>query len=180
MMLVHNKLGQKMSKKSPSNAASQLQAVLKALVRERQLENWRKEIADRIAKLLAQQKHAESEAVEIQGVLDADPELTAVARQLIKEAGDLKGSGDDEFSIYNPNYVTSDDKRKLLAKVLRDFRRENPNSETMSFAAIKAVLKSRYGIETASAGLFFRSEIKDWETRGGNKNKSVLLDQERL
>ena len=50
----------------------------------------------------------------------------------------------------------------------------------MSFAAIKAVLKSRYGIETASAGLFFRSEIKGWETRGGNKNKSVLLAQERL
>ena len=169
-----------MSKNPPSTAASQLQAVSKALVRERQLENWRKEIADGIATLLSQQKHAENEAVEVQAVLDADPELTAVARQLMKEAGDLKGSGDDEFSIYNPNYVTSDDKRKLLAKILRDFHRENPNADTMSFAAIKAVLKNRYGIETASAGLFFRSEIKDWETRGGNKNKSVLLAQERL
>jgi hypothetical protein len=169
-----------MSNKPPSRAACQLQAVSKALVRERQLENWRKEIADGIATLLSQQKHAEREALEIQGILDADPELTAVARQLMKEAGDLKGSGDEEFSVYNPNYVTSDDKRKLLAKILRDFHRENPNADAMSFAAIKAVLKSRYGIETASAGLFFRSEIKGWETRGGNKNKSVLLAQERL
>jgi hypothetical protein len=176
----NNTTRQAMSKSPPSRAASQLQAVSKALVRERQLDNWRKEIAAGIATLQSQQEHAEREAAEIQAILDADPDLTAVARQMMKTAGELKGSGDEEFSVYNPNYVTSEDKGKLLVKILRDFRRENPSAEAMSFAAIKAVLKSRYRIETASAGLFFRKELKSWETRGGNKNKSVLLASERL
>ncbi len=166
--------------KTPSKAASQLESLGKALARERQIQNWQKEIADKIATLESQQKHADREAAEIQKVLEADPELTAVARQMMQQAISRQGTGDDEFAIYNPNYVTSEDKRKLLRKILRDFQQESPSSDSMSFAAIKGVLKSRYGIETASAGLFFRRELKDWQTRGGNKNKSVVLEPSRL
>ncbi len=169
-----------MSKKPSSKAASQLEALGKALARERQLQNWQKELADKIATLESQQKHADREAMEIQKILEADPELTAVARQMMQQAIRLQGVADDEFAIYNPNYVSSEDKRKLLGKILRDFHQESPTSDSMSFAAIKSVLKSRYGIETASAGLFFRKELKDWQTRGGNKNKSVVLEPSRL
>lgn len=164
-----------MSRKIPSKAASQLEELGKALARERQLQNWKKELADKIAKLESQQRHADSEAAEIQRILDADPDLTAVARQMMQQAISLQGAGDDEFAIYNPNYVTSEDKKKLLEKILRDFHNENPGAETMSFAKIKDVLKSRYKIETASTGLFFRNELKNWQTRGGNKNKSIVL-----
>ena len=169
-----------MSQKNPSKAASQLEALGKALARERQLQNWQKELADKIATLESQQKHAEREAAEIQKILDADPELTVVARQMMQQAISLQGAGDDEFAIYNPNYVTSDDKKKLLVKILRDFHLENPDADAMSFSAIKSVLRSRFKIETASAGLFFRNELKHWETKGGNKNKSVLLKSDRL
>ena len=169
-----------MSQKTPSKAASQLETLGKALARERQIQNWQKEIADKIATLESQQKHAEREAAEIQRILEADPELTAVARQMMQQAISLQGAGDDEFAIYNPNYVTSEDKKKLLVKILRDFHNENPSAETMSFAAIKNVLKSRYKIETASTGLFFRKELKDWQTRGGNKNKSIVIENNRL
>lgn len=164
-----------MSQKTPSKAASQLEELGKALARERQLQNWKKELADKIATLESQQRHADSEAAQIQKILDADPELTAVARQMMQQAISLQGAGDDEFAIYNPNYVTSEDKEKLLEKILRDFHNENPTAETMSFAKIKNVLKSRYKIETASTGLFFRNELKNRQTRGGNKNKSIVL-----
>lgn len=169
-----------MSKKTPSKAASQLEALGKALARERQIQNWQKEIADKIATLESQQKHADREAAEIQRILEADPELTAVARQMMQQAISLQGVGDDEFAIYNPKYVTAADKKRLLLKILRDFHHENPSAEAMSFAAIRNVLKSRYKIETASAGLFFRKELKEWQTRGGNKNKSVVLEPSRL
>jgi hypothetical protein len=169
-----------MSQNNPSKAASQLEALGKALARERQLQNWQKEIADKIATLVSQQKHAEREAAEIQSVLDADPELTAVARHMMQQAIRLQGAGDDEVAIYNPKYVTSEDKKRLLVKILRDFHHDNPSAETMSFAAIRNVLKSRYRIETASTGLFFRNELKEWQTRGGNKNKSVVLESSRL
>lgn len=170
----------KTASRTPSQAASQLEAISKALARERQLQNWQKELADKIATLESQRKHAEREAAEIQKILEADPELTAVARQIMQQAIKLQGAGDDEFAIYNPNYVTSDDKKKLLIKILRDFHRENPTADTMAFATIKNVLKSRYRIETASTGLFFRNELKGWQTRGGNKNKSVVLETSRL
>ena len=78
-------------------------------------------------------------------------------------------------AIPNPKYVTADAKRELLTKILHDHRQENPEAQGMSYSAIKSVLQSRYGIETASAGLFFRNELKEWKTVGGNKNKSVVL-----
>ena len=45
----------------------------------------------------------------------------------------------------------------------------------MRFGLIKNVLLNRYKIETPSAGLFFRNQMKDYKTEGGNKNKTILL-----
>jgi hypothetical protein len=168
------------SQSNESEAAERLRSIAGALVREIQLENWQRELADKAATLQRQKEAAEKEARELRAVLDADPELTAVARQMMSKAVELRGSGDHEFSIYNPKYVTAEDKRRLLWKILRDFHLEHPESDAMSFAAIRLVLESRYGIQTSSAGMFFRHELKDWKTRGGNKKKEVLIDLSRL
>jgi hypothetical protein len=164
-----------MSRHKPSRAASQLQAVSKALIRERQVRAWAKELADKVATLQKQRQTAERELASIQEILDADPELTAVARRMMQKAAPAAGGRSAGVAIPNPRYVTADAKRELLTKILHDHRQENPEAQGMSYSAIRQVLQSRYGIETASAGLFFRNELKEWKSVGGNKNKSVVL-----
>jgi len=165
--------GAAMRRRKPSRAASQLQAVGKALVREREVRAATKEIADKLAALQKQQEAAGKELAALQEILNADPDLTAIAREMMRKAAVARGRGG--IAIPNPKYVSSDQKRALLLSILRDYSQENPGAEGMSYAAIKSVLRSRYGIETASAGLFFRNELREWESRGGNKNKSVVL-----
>ena len=92
----------------------------------------------------------------------------------MQKAVPAAGGRSARVAIPNPKYVTADAKRELLLRVLHDHRQENPEAQGMSCSAIKRVFRSRYGIETASAGLFFRNELKEWKTRGGNKNKSVV------
>lgn len=165
-----------MGRRKPSRAASQLRAVSKALARELEVRASAKEIADKLAALQKQQEAASRELAALQEILSADPDLTAIAREMMKKAVTARGG----FAIKNPKYVSSDQKKELLLRILRDYSRENPGAEGMSYASIKGILRSRYGIETASAGLFFRNELRDWESRGGNKNKSVLLKIGRI
>lgn len=161
-----------MGRRKPSRAASQLRAVGRALARELEVRASAKEIAGKLAALQRQQEAAERELTALQEILDADPELTAIAREMMQKAAAARVGG---VAVPNPKYVSSDRKRELLLQILRDYSRENPGAEDMSYGAIKGVLRSRYGIETASAGLFFRNELKGWQSKGGNKNKSVVL-----
>lgn len=160
-----------MGRRKPSRAASQLRALSRALARESELRASAKEIADKLAALQKQQHAANREIAALQEILSADPELTEIAREMMKKAAAARVG----FAIQNPKYVTSDQKKELLFRILRDYSREHPEAEGMSYAAIKGVLRSRYGIETASAGLFFRNELKDLKTTGGNRNKRVSL-----
>lgn len=164
-----------MGRQKPSKAASQLEAVSRALVREQQVRNWEKEIAGKINTLERQRSAAEKELAAIQAILNADPDLTAIARQIIEKAVALQEAGSAQVVVKNPRYVSSDSKKKLLLGILENYRQENPDADGMSYAAIKSVLRSQYGIETASAGLFFRNELKGWKTMGGNRNKRVVL-----
>lgn len=164
-----------MRRKKSSRAASQLRAVSEALTRERQLLAAAKEIADRLTDLQERRATAEKELVAIQEILNADPDLTATAREMMEKALVLQGGRSGGISVKNPKHVSSAEKRRLLLRILEDFRQENPEADGMSYAAIKRALRSQYGIETASAGLFFRNELKQWESKGGNKNKVVVL-----
>jgi len=159
----------------PSTAASQLRAVSAALVRERQVRDTARELAAKVASLQKQREATKKELAWIREILASDPDLTAIARRMMRNSVPQKEGGSTDVVISNPNYVSSGDKRKLLMKILRDFSQENPDADGMSFAAIKSVLQSRYQIETASAGLFFRNELKDLKTTGGNRNKRVSL-----
>jgi hypothetical protein len=159
-----------------SKAASQLAKLGKALVREKQLENWQKSLAEEQAKLGRQMEHAARELEQVREVLDADPELTAVAKEMMSAAAEQTIGADGGGPIQNPRYVSAASKKRLLEKILADFRLENPTSDSMGFGAIKEVLQTRYGVHTASAGLFFRNELKSYATRGGTKNRSVILD----
>jgi len=163
-----------------SEAATQLREVSKALLRESRLQSSLGELAARIAELQQQRQAAEQELAQLQAILGFDPALTAVARQMMDEAAHLRGSGDEECAVRNPKYVTSEHKRKLLRRILRDHHLEHPSASGMGFTLIRQVLQERYGIETASAGLFFRNELKEWPIRGGTKNREVVLDLERI
>jgi hypothetical protein len=164
-----------MSRQKPSKAATQLQAVSKALGRELEVLARKKEINTQIAALEKKREAADREIADIHRILSADPALTAIARQMMKKAASVAMPGGGDFVVANPRHVTAEDKRRLLSKILADYGREHPGADGMSFAAIKQVLQSQYSIETASAGLFFRDELKNWRTKGGNRNKSVIL-----
>lgn len=156
------------------NSAEKLKELSVALKKEIQLKNWKKELLDKKQIIEKQLERARKDLEAVKEVLDKDTELTAVARQMLNMALEMH-TNKDSLNIYNPNYVTTGDKVKLLEKILSDYKAENPKSKSMSFTDIKNVLKNRYQVETNSAGLFFRNQIKEYETIGGNKNKAVVL-----
>ena len=45
---------------------------------------------------------------------------------------------------------------------------------------MKGIRKSRDRRATVSAGLLFRRELKDWQSRGGTENKEVVRDLAKL
>lgn len=155
--------------------ADKLKELSQALKREIQIKNWKKELLDKKAIIEKQLEHARSDLEAVKEILDKDAELTAAARQMMNIALELQASGKDSLNIYNPNYVTTEDKEKLLTKILSDYKSENPKAKSMSFTNIKNILLSRYKIESQSAGMFFRNQLKEYQTTGGNKNKAVVL-----
>lgn len=78
-------------------------------------------------------------------------------------------------TLDNPKYVSSTNKEQLLKIILDDFKAENPKAGTMTFQQVKAVLESRYGVETRTIGDFFRRQLPSYETVGGNKKKMIIL-----
>ncbi len=164
-----------MAGKSSTEPAAQLDAIRKALRKEVQLKNALKEFRDKISVIQRQEQAVKRELDDLKEVLDEDKKLTAVAREMMSDALKLQGAGDGDFAVYNPAYVTTEDKEALLDKILTDYSTENPSRKSMSFIQIKNVLYNRYKIETQSAGLFFRNQLKAYETEGGNRNKVVVL-----
>ncbi len=161
--------------KKVSKPADRLKEISQALKREMQVKNWKKELLDKKAIIEKQLEHARNDLEAVKEILDKDAELTAAARQMMNIALELQAGSKDSLNIYNPNYVTTEDKEKLLTKILEDYKSENPKAKSMSFTNIKNVLLSRYKIESQSAGMFFRNQLKEYQTTGGNKNKAVVL-----
>lgn len=161
--------------KKGSKPADKLKEISQALKREIQVKNWKKELLDKKAIIEKQLEHARNDLEAVKEILDKDAELTAAARQMMNIALELQAGSKDSLNIYNPNYVTTEDKEKLLTKILSDYKSENPKAKSMSFTNIKNILLSRYKIESQSAGMFFRNQLKEYQTTGGNKNKAVVL-----
>lgn len=164
-----------MAAKEDTRTATELRSIIRALVREKHLTRILSEITEELAQLRRRESTLRESLSEVQSSLAATPELTEVARQIMEEATTLRETRNEEFSIPNPSYVSQKDKKRLLVKIVEDYRNENPTAEAMSYAEIKRVLRDTYGIETASTGLFFRNELRGWQTRGGNKNKAVII-----
>jgi len=165
-----------------SKAAEQLAAIQKGLRREIQLRNAVKEIDDKIVILQRQRNALAREQNELREVLDADPQMTEISRQMMADALKLQGAGTTDFAVYNPRYVSTEDKERLLEKILADYALENEGNRLvrgMPFSTIKAVLASRYGIKTESAGVFFRNQIKNYELAGGTRNKTILFNSRK-
>ena len=156
-------------------SAEDLKTVANLCKRKTQIENWQKEIEDQLETLERQKAKAQEEMAEVSALLDGDYKELVEAAKEFAEMTTPKDSAKPKFTIYNPNYVTNQDKEKLLAVILEDYKAENPTETSMTFQQVKAVLESRYGIETRSIGNFFNRQLKDYETTGGNKKKLIVL-----
>ena len=152
-----------------------LKKVGELLKRKRQIENWQKEIDDKIEKLERQKEASIAEQAEICEKLDGEyAELVEAASEFASNAG-IASEKQPEFAVYNPKYVSNADKEQLLKIILDEFKAENPKAGTMTFQQVKAVLESRYGVETRTIGNFFRRQLPSYETTGGNKKKVIVL-----
>lgn len=156
-------------------SADDLRKVANLYKRKEQIENWQKEIADKIEVLERQRDKSAEEMAEIVTLLEGEYKELAEAAAEFAEITTAKSSSTPRFEIYNPNYVTNQDKEKLLEVILEDYRSENPSSDAITFQQVKAILESRYGIETRTIGNFFARQLKEYETSGGNKRKVILL-----
>ena len=164
-----------MAGKNTSKGAALLDDIKKALRREMQYENALREIDDKIETLGRQKAAIEREKGNLAEIFEKDADMTAIAREMMEQALELQGKGSGGVKVYNPKYVTQKDKHALLIQVLEDWAAENKSSDGMPFTAIKDVLKNRYGIDTESTGMFFRNQLKEYETEGGSRNRKVML-----
>ena len=152
-----------------------LKIVGELLKRKRQIENWQKEIDDKIETLERQKEASMAEAADIRDKLEGEyAELVEAASEFAADAG-MATEKPTGFAVYNPKYVSNADKERLLKIILDDFKAENPKADTMTFQQVKAVLESRYGVETRTIGDFFRRQLPNYETTGGNKKKMIVL-----
>ncbi|WP_237227646.1 hypothetical protein [Rubinisphaera sp. JC750] len=155
----------------------ELRDVRKLLKRQNQIANWIRELDDKIDQCERQKRAAIEEKTEIEERLNGElSELAEAAKEMMGSTAGLEDDTLKGFKLYNPNYVTNDDKEKLLLKILLDFKRENPRAKGMTFQQILSVLKHRYGVETRTIGNFFRRQLGAYSTEGGNRKKYILLD----
>ena len=106
--------------------------------------------------------------------LSKDEKLVTAARMMIVDLMESQG-GLSKATVTNPNYVTAEDKDALLERILDEYAAENPRAKTMTFSTVDLVLQDKFHIVTRSAGLFFRNQLKEYETEGGNRNKKIVL-----
>ena len=158
-----------------SFSADDLKKVADLSNRKVQIQNWQKEIADKIAVLEDQRAASEREMAEIVALLEGDYKELAEAARQFAEMTAPKEPAKPKFTVYNPKYVTNQDKEKLLAEILEDHKQENPSADSVTFQQGKAILSSRYGIETRTIGNFFTRQLKQYETAGGNRRKVIVL-----
>ena len=116
----------------------------------------------------------EGELGAIENNLSKDEQLVTAARMLMVDLMESQG-GLSKATVTNPKYVTAEDKDALLERILDEYAAENPKAKTMPFSTVHLVLQDKFHIVTRSAGLFFRNQLKENETEGGNRNKKIVL-----
>ncbi|MGB0599246.1 MAG: hypothetical protein ACPGLY_21390 [Rubripirellula sp.] len=67
---------------------------------------------------------------------------------------------------------------KNIVLTLADYRRANPDAETVSYTEVKNTLAETCKINTRSITNFFLGSLCDYETVGGNRNKAIVLPEE--
>ena len=152
----------------------QLQEFQRLGKRLKQIEGWKQEMADQMAKLERQQRHADEEAAEIEKRLSGEfAELAKVA-----ELFSTSAVPDTALTLEETNYVTKDKKELLFVKILRDYKRANPDAKTIPYKEVKKTLAETYKIETRSIANFFLGILSDYETVGGNRNKAIVIPKD--
>ena len=106
--------------------------------------------------------------------------LTEMSTQDLKRIRDfinveLQYRTPEQTKDINTNYVTNKQKDQLLKEILANYSQENPHEDNIKFQDVLSILKDSYGIETRTIGNFFNSQLKKYETFGGNKKKFIKL-----
>lgn len=159
---------------SKSFTIEQLQEFQRLSKRLTQIEGWKTEMVEQMGKLERQQRHADAEATEIQQRLSGEfAELGEVA-----ELFSTSPVPDTALTLEETGYVTKDKKRLLFRKILADFKKANPEAETISYTEVKNTLAGTYKVNTRSIANFFLGILSDHKTIGGNRNKAIVLPKE--
>lgn len=138
-----------------------------------QLGSIREEIQRQIENLRTKVDELNAEEEELSSKLARD------FSELQNEEGLFATSETDAASstplIDSTKYVKSEKKGPLLDSILRNYQQLNPKAKTISYSEVKRTLEERYGIQCRSIANFFVDQLPNYETVGGNRNKSIVL-----
>ncbi|MDB4368475.1 hypothetical protein N9Z38_02990 [Mariniblastus sp.] len=156
----------------------QIESYQKLKKRQRQLVRWSESIADEMAKLERQKRHQEDELKEINkqikskfAGLDKHEELF-----VLEQAKILTDSVKAFHAIVGAKYITHDQKELLLERCISEYKALNPESQNLPFKWLKQHLATKYEIECRSVSQFFKDTWEGSEFEGGNKNRSLVLE----
>ncbi|MGI9459117.1 MAG: hypothetical protein ACR2NF_03885 [Pirellulales bacterium] len=156
------------------NPAEELKAVSEALKCEKQCENLLKDIEDKIATLEDSKRAIQRDLDAAKKVLKANASLTEMTRGLIHDLL-AAAEGRPTIKAFNPKYVTTADKQRMLERIIADHQKSHPEATSVSYRHIRNRLVHDYQIANATTASFFRNELKNYETIGGNKNKEIVI-----
>ncbi len=160
--------------KTTDYAAEKLAIIGKELRREAKIKATLDVVDQEIEALKRRRTALEGDLKAIDEALSKDEKLVTAARMMIVDLMESQG-GLSKATVTNPNYVTAEDKEALLERILDEYAAENPKAKTMPFSTVHLALQDKFHIVTRSAGLFFRNQLKEYETEGGNRNKKIVL-----
>ncbi len=160
--------------KTTDYAAEKLAIIGKELRREAKIKATLEEVDQEIEALKRRRTALEGNLKAIDEELSKDEKLVTAARMLMVDIMESQG-GLSKATVTNPKYVTAEDKEALLERILDEYAAENPKARTMPFSTVHLVLQNKFHIVSRSAGLFFRNQLKEYETEGGNRNKKIVL-----
>jgi hypothetical protein len=150
----------------------QIEAYQKLKKRQVQLMRWSESIAEEMAKLERQKGHQKDELAKVSEQIKSkfagldEHEQLFVPREVADKVMDIVGA----------KYVTHDQKEALLQRCVMEYKSLHPESQNLPFRWLKDHLASKYEIDCRSVSQFFKDVWVDGEFAGGNKNRSLVLE----
>lgn len=161
--------------KKKAFTVEQLRKFQMLALRLKDLGMHKRAISEQIAKLEQERVNVEEQIAQIEKQINDDFAELKNAEELLIPASTADEATNPTVQVKDTGYVKKETKEALLKKILSDYKRANPNTDTISYTEVKRTLDSQYNIQTKSITNFFIDLLPNYKTVGGNRNKAIVL-----